>query len=48
MLGTILKVEREGIRSMVDRSPSKGFLVEVGKVPNLSIANMLKKSLKTQ
>lgn len=45
-LGAILKVEREGIQNVLDYSHMKGFLVEAGKVPNLSTAAVSKKFLK--
>lgn len=46
MLGEILKVPREGIRSIAGQSCSKGFVHECRKLPKLSSACISKKFLK--
>lgn len=45
VLGTILKVNKERIRSVLDYAPAKSFIVEVGKMPNLSSTSVSKKFL---
>lgn len=47
-LGEILHVRRSGIRTMVNKSPTKGFLEEASKFKTLNPAAICKKLLKGQ
>lgn len=48
VLGEILRVPREGIASVDKVSPSQSFILEVGKLLELSCDGVLKKFLKGQ
>lgn len=47
-LSEILQVKKSGIRTVVNKSSSKAFLGEVGKLKNLSYSVVSKKLLKGQ
>lgn len=46
VLRNILKVDKEGFRSVADKSFAKGFLIEAGEIPNLNTSAKAKKFLK--
>lgn len=48
ILSDILKVNRKGIRTVVDKSPTKNFLEEARKMKNLNLSAVSKKFLKGQ
>lgn len=45
ILGEILKVDREGIMTVDDYAPTRNFIPEVTKLPNLSGVGVSKKFL---
>lgn len=45
VLWTILKVDRKGVLTMIDRFPAKGFLRMSSKVPNMNTSTIVKKLL---
>lgn len=48
VLGDILKVPMKGIKTIVDKSPSKNFLEKDGKLKNLNPSAVSKKLFKGQ